>query len=141
MHVRPEGEVSEGGGPGVGEAAGEDGRAGGRGEVLDGAVPHARVDRDHAHVTLDKINIRTFFHSPRLAPNLVSEAYGGHDGHDVEPVVGPGLDLAPAAAVLPAPVLRHDQRHDVDYSQHAQHRHVLQEVDTLRVAQRQDQNN
>ena len=53
MHVRPEGEVSEGGGPGVGEAAGEDGRAGGRGEVLDGAVPHARVDRDHTYVALD----------------------------------------------------------------------------------------
>ena len=53
MHVGPEGEVSEGGGPGVSQAAGEDGRAGGRGEVLDGAVPHARVDRDHAHVALD----------------------------------------------------------------------------------------
>ena len=53
MHVGPEGEVAEGGGPGVSQAAGEDGRAGGRGEVLDGAVPHARVDRDHAHVALD----------------------------------------------------------------------------------------
>ena len=84
MHVGPEGEVSEGGGPGVGQAAGEDGRAGGRGEVLDGAVPHARVDRDHAHVALDTRSISG--HIFNRASNEGSQRFHNHGE-------GPGVQI------------------------------------------------
>ena len=47
-----EGEVAEGGAEGVAEHADQDGRDGGRAEVAEGSVAHARIYGDHAYVAL-----------------------------------------------------------------------------------------
>ena len=54
VHLRPEGEVAEGGGARVHENADGDGTGRGYRELLDISVLHAGVDRDHRDMALKK---------------------------------------------------------------------------------------
>ena len=89
------------------------GRRGGDGELLNGSVLHAGVDRNHRHVTLQ---VALLLKLEQDEDHLVSKADDRYDSKDIRPYFRLVFDRS--RCVAPHCVFHHDQKDNVEYGQH-----------------------